>query len=63
MEVAVDITRQLAQFIVKHSFSDIPESVRRLSKYNIIDTLGCCIARYTEAREECEWVVNLIEDP
>jgi 2-methylcitrate dehydratase PrpD len=62
MEVAVDITRQLAQFVVKHSFSDIPDSVRRLAKYTIIDTLGCCIAGYTEAREECEWVVNLIEE-
>jgi len=58
----VDTTRQLAQFIANQSYSDIPPDVRGLAKYTIIDTLGCCIAGYTEAREECEWVVNLIKD-
>ncbi|MFH1243249.1 MAG: MmgE/PrpD family protein [Pseudomonadota bacterium] len=56
------ITRQLAQFIVKQSFSNIPHDVRRLAKYTIIDTLGCCIAGYAEAREECGWIINLIKD-
>ena len=56
------ITRQLAQFVVNQSFSDIPNAVKGQAKYTIIDTLGCCIAGYTEAREECEWVVNLIKD-
>ena len=58
----MDTTRQLAQFIANQSYSDIPPDVRGLAKYTIIDTLGCCIAGYTEAREECEWVVNLIKD-
>ena len=61
-EEEVDTTRQLAQFIANQSYSDIPPDVRGLAKYTIIDTLGCCIAGYTEAREECEWVVNLIKD-
>ena len=61
-EEEVDTTRQLAQFVTNQSYSDIPPDVRELAKYTIIDTLGCCIAAYTEAREECEWVVNLIKD-
>ena len=62
MEENVDVTRQLAQLIVNRSFSDIPRAVKGLAKYTIIDTLGCCIAGYTEAKEECEWIINLIKD-
>ncbi len=62
MEDKVEITRQLARFVVNRTFSDIPGTIRGLAKYTIIDTLGCCIAGYTEAREECEWIINLIKD-
>jgi len=58
----MEVTRQLAQFVVNHSFSIIPSDVRELAKYTIIDTLGCCIASYREAKEECEWIAELVKE-
>ena len=55
-------TERLAQFIAGHDFSDLPEEVVELAKYTIVDTLGCCIAGYTVAREECTWIVDLVKE-
>jgi len=62
MEVDMEVTRQLAQFVVNHSYSDISSDIRELAKLTVIDTLGCCIAGYTEAREECEWIIELVKE-
>jgi 2-methylcitrate dehydratase PrpD len=58
----MEVTRQLAQFVVNHSYSNISSDIRELAKNAIIDTLGCCIAGYNEAREECEWIVELVKE-
>ncbi|MFH0845301.1 MAG: MmgE/PrpD family protein [Pseudomonadota bacterium] len=58
----MEITKRLAQFIVNHTYSMIPSEVRELAKHTIIDTVGCCIGGYTEAKEECEWIVDLVKD-
>ena len=58
----MEITKRLAQFIVNHTYSMIPNEVRDLAKHTIIDTLGCCIGGHTEAREECEWIVDLVKE-
>lgn len=56
------VTEELVHFIVNQSLSGIPHEVIELAKYTIIDTLGCCIAGYTVAKEECDWIANLVED-
>ena len=56
----MEVTKQLAQFVVNHSYSNISADIRELAKLTIIDSLGCCIAGYTEAKEECEWIIDLI---
>lgn len=58
----MEVTKQLAQFVVDHSYSNISQDIRELAKLTIIDTLGCCIAGYNEAREECEWIVELVRE-
>jgi 2-methylcitrate dehydratase PrpD len=58
----MEVTKQLAQFVVNHSYSSISPDIRELAKLTIIDTLGCCIAGHIEAREECEWIVELIKE-
>ena len=58
----MEVTNQLAQFVVNHSYSGISPDIRELAKLTIIDTLGCCIAGYVEAREECEWIVELVRE-
>jgi 2-methylcitrate dehydratase PrpD len=55
-------TERLAQFIVQHQFSDLPEEIVEIGKYTIADTLGCCLAGYRTAREECTWIVNLVRE-
>jgi 2-methylcitrate dehydratase PrpD len=62
MEVAMQVTGRLAHFVVNHSYSDISPDIRELAKLTIIDTLGCCIAGFSEAREECEWIVDLVKE-
>ena len=56
------VTNQLAQFVVSQSFSKVPDHARALTIHTIIDTLGCCIAGHTEAKEECEWIVELVKE-
>ena len=58
----MEVTRHLAQFIVNHSYSDIPSDIREIAKHTIIDTLGCCIAGYTAAAEECSWIIDLVKE-
>jgi 2-methylcitrate dehydratase PrpD len=58
----MEVTKQLAQFVVNHSYSDLSPDIRELAKLTILDTLGCCIAGYTEAKQECEWVVELVKE-
>jgi len=58
----MEVTKQLAQFVVDHSYSSISPDIRELAKLTIIDTLGCCIAGYNEAREECAWIVELVQE-
>jgi 2-methylcitrate dehydratase PrpD len=58
----MNVTRELAEFVSNHSFSMIPPDVRELAIHTIIDTLGCCIAGHTAAREECEWIAHLVKD-
>lgn len=55
-------TERLAQFIVQHAFSDLSRDIIDAAKYTIIDTLGCGIAGYTVAREECSWVLGLVKE-
>jgi len=55
-------TERLARFIVEHQFSDLPDEVVETAKNTIIDTLGCCVAGYTVAKEECTWIVDLVKD-
>jgi len=55
-------TERLAQFIVQHQFSDLPEEIVKIGKYTITDALGCCLAGYRTAREECTWIVNLVKE-
>lgn len=55
-------TERLAQFIVRHRFSDLPLDIVEAAKHTIIDTLGCGIAGYTVAREECTWIVELVKE-
>jgi 2-methylcitrate dehydratase PrpD len=59
-EDKMGVTSQLAEYVVGHSFSDIPEEVRALAINTIVDTIGCCIGGYAEAREECEWIVDVV---
>ena len=61
-EMKMDVTRQLAQFVANHSYSDIPSDIREIAKHTIIDTLGCCIAGYTAAGEECSWIIGLVKE-
>ncbi len=56
------VTSQLAEFVVSQSFSKVPNHVRALTIHTIIDTLGCCIAGHVEAKEECEWIVELVKE-
>jgi 2-methylcitrate dehydratase PrpD len=58
----MNVTTELARFVSNHSFSMIPPHVRALAIHTIIDTLGCCIAGHTEAREECEWITRMVQD-
>jgi len=58
----MEVTKQLAQFVVNHSYSSISPDIRELAKLTIIDTLGCCIAGHIEARQECEWIVELVKE-
>jgi 2-methylcitrate dehydratase PrpD len=58
----MEVTKQLAQFVVDHSYSSISADIRKLAKLTIIDALGCCIAGYHEARQECEWIVELVRE-
>jgi 2-methylcitrate dehydratase PrpD len=58
----MEVTRQLAHFVVNHSYSSISPDIRELAKLTIIDTLGCGIAGVIEAREECEWIVELVKE-
>ena len=58
----MEVTKQLAQFVVDHSYADISAEIRETAKLTIIDTLGCCIAGYKEAREECDWIVELVRE-
>ena len=58
----MEVTKQLAQFVVDHSYSSISADIRKLAKLTIIDTLGCCIAGNHEAREECAWIVELVKE-
>ena len=54
------VTSQLAEYVVGHSFSDIPGEVRVLAINTIVDTIGCCIGGHADAREECEWIVDVV---
>lgn len=55
-------TERLAQFVVQHQFADLPHDIVEIAKYTITDTLGCSIAGYTVAREECTWILSLVKD-
>lgn len=55
-------TEHLARLIVEHRFSDLPSEVRKVARYTIADTVGCCIGGYTAAGEECSWIINLVKD-
>ena len=58
----MDVTRELARYVVSHSFSQMPPEIRDQAVDTIIDTMGCCIAGFTVARAECAWVTGLAQE-
>jgi 2-methylcitrate dehydratase PrpD len=58
----VKTTERLAQFIVQHHFADVPHDVVEVAQHTITDTLGCGIAGYMMAREECAWILSLVKE-
>ncbi len=55
-------SERLAQFVAGHQYADLPVGVVELAKHTIADTLGCGIAGYTTAKEECRWILELVKD-
>jgi len=55
-------TLRLAEFIAGHQYKDLPAEVVAKAKLTIADTLGCGIAGYTAAKEECRWILELVKD-
>ena len=55
-------TERLAEFIAGHRYADLPAAVIEQAKYTIADTLGCGIAGYTAAEQECRWIIEFVKD-
>ena len=55
-------TEKLAEFIAGHRYADLPATVIEQTKYTIADTLGCGIAGYTAAEQECRWIIEFVKD-
>ncbi len=54
----VDLTRQLAEFVARTSFDDLPTEVVEQAKLFTLDTLGCALGGRVQAREEVSWVTG-----
>lgn len=57
-----EYTRELASFVAKTDYGDIPDSVKERACAVMADTLACAVAGYTRAPEECAWAVKMAGD-
>ena len=55
-------TKQIAQFIARLTYDDIPEEVIKRAKIVMLDTLSCAVAGYTKSKEECEWAIKIAKE-
>ncbi len=53
------LSSKLANFVFSTSFEDIPENIRIIAKYHLLDTVGCCIAAtpYESSKKLVEYVL------
>ena len=58
-----EYTRELASFVAKTDYGDIPDSVKERACAVMADTLACAVAGYTRAPEECAWAVKMASSP
>jgi len=55
-------TRDLAEYVSKTSYSELPGEVIQKTKGIILDTLGCAIAGYTLAGHEFRWIYDPVKE-
>lgn len=55
-------TREIAEFVGKTSFGQLPREVVQKAKGIILDTLGCAIAGYSLAQPEFHWIFDLVKE-
>jgi 2-methylcitrate dehydratase PrpD len=58
----MEITRKLAEFVVRTSYEDLPKEAVEAAKMMILDTLGCGIAGDVLSKEEITPVLKTIEE-
>jgi 2-methylcitrate dehydratase PrpD len=58
----LDITRQLAEFVVETRYEELSAETIHAAKAMILDTLGCGIAGYVLSKDEIAPVFKVIED-
>jgi len=58
----IDITRKLAEFVVRTTYEDLPKAVVEAAKRMILDTVGCGIAGTFYAKKEVAPVQKVIEE-
>lgn len=51
----------LAEYVARFSYEQAPPPVIDRAKQIFVDTLGCAVAGYTAAREECGWILGLVK--
>ena len=57
----MECTKQLAAFINKTEFHQLPHDVVQQSKLLILDTLGCATGGYTLASKPVSWILELVK--
>jgi 2-methylcitrate dehydratase PrpD len=57
-----DVTKQLAEFVVRTRYEDLPAETVKAAKMMIMDTLGCGIAGYVLSEDEVEPVLKVVEE-
>jgi 2-methylcitrate dehydratase PrpD len=55
-------TRDLAEYVSKTSYSQLPREVIQKTKGIILDTLGCAIAGHTLASHEFHWIYDPVKE-
>lgn len=51
----------LAEFTARFTLDQAPPVVVDRARQIVLDTLGCAVAGYTAAREECGWILALVK--